>query len=244
MSQVLCSQPRRTAGTKNGISHPECSIHSSGARNGNSTHGLPSNGVRRSAGEDLLRLLDADAVDLRSVGDAIRIHPELESLILKLCDLLVLTSEDPASSVEEAAIVLGKERLRIVVQAWSANRWTDEVRIEPQTENLQAAPSSQSSGAVPAGVIDGRPARFLSSEFSAEILELDNLFQSARRDVVSFLDTGGESCGRRLDRELRQAAHLTDLLVRDLLSLISLASPAIPSPKQEPVPQDGLQVRR
>jgi hypothetical protein len=244
MSQVLCSQPRSTARSKHVISHTESSIHSTAARNDSSTHGASPQRVRRAAAADLRRLLDADAVDLRSVGDAIRIHPELESLILKLCDLLVLTSEDPASSVEEAAIVLGKERLRIVVQAWSANRWTDKDRIEPQTENLQATPSSQSSGAVPAGVIVGRPARFLSSEFSAEILELDNLFQSARRDVVSFLDTGGESCGRRLDRELRQAAHLTDLLVRDLLSLISLTSPAIPSPRQEPVLQDGLQVRR
>ena len=244
MSQLVCGQPRSTDPAKNAFPHSESSTHSTADRNGNSVADRSSNGGRRAAAASLMRLLEADAVDLRNVGDAIRVHPELESLVLELCNLLVLAPEDPASSVEEAAIVLGKERLRTVVHVWSANQWAGEVGLGPQPANRDVAAGNQNSGRVPGGTIDGRPASFLWSEFSAEVLDLASFFHWARRDLVSFVNGGGENHARRLDLELRHASHLTDLLVRDLLSLISLLNPAVLSPEQEAAFLETSQVRR
>jgi hypothetical protein len=246
MSQAVCSQPRSSVQTKNAPSQPDTSIVPTVARNGNSAHRQPSQGARSAAASDLTRLLDADAVDLRDVGDAIRIHPELESLVLKLCEFLALSPGVPVSSAEEAAIVLGKDRLRIVVHAWSVNQWVGEAARGSQPEIPEGTTHHEESSPVPtarAAMAEGRHTTFLSTEFSAEILGLANLFHWARRDAVSFVNSRGENYAHRLDLELRQAAHLTNLLMRDLLCLVSLVNPADLSPEQEAMLQEILQVR-
>ena len=78
---------------------------------------------QRGAVSKLTMLLEADPLDLTHVGDAIRAHPDLESLILKVCDSLALTLGFPVCGAEEAAIVLGRDRLRILVRAWSARQF-------------------------------------------------------------------------------------------------------------------------
>jgi len=246
MSQAVCSQPRSAVQFKNAPLQPDASIVSTAARNGNSAHSQPSRGARSAAASDLNRLLDADAVDLRDVGDAVRIHPELEALILKLCDFLALSPGVPVASVEEAAIVLGKDRLRIVVHAWSVNQWAGEAARGPQAGFSDVTMHHQESAPVPtagAATTEERHTRFLSAEFSTEMLGLANFFHWARRDAVSFVNRAGENHVHRLDLELRQAAQLTDLLVRDLLSLVSLVNPADLSPEQQAMLQEILQVR-
>jgi len=244
MSQAVCSQPRSAVQIKNAASQPDGRIVPAAARNGNSAHSQPSRGARSAAASDLTRLLDADAVDLRDVGDAVRVHPELEALVLKLCDFLALSPGVPVSSVEEAAIVLGKDRLRIVVHAWSVNQWAEEAARGPQPEFSDVTMNHQESTAVPAAgaaMTEERHTRFLSTEFSAELLGLANFFHWARRDAVSFVNSSGENYAHRLDLELRQAAQLTNLLVRDLLSLVSSVNPAGLSPEQEAMLQEILQ---
>jgi HDOD domain len=158
-------------------------------------------------------MLEADAVDLRDVGDAIRIQPELEVLVLNLCNSLALSPGVPVSNAEEAVIVMGKDRLRIVVQAWSVNQWTGDDRNAPRPET------------------------------SAEILGLANCFQWARRTVVSLANSGDEYHRHRLDLELKQATRLTNLLVKDLLILVSSMNPAGLTARQEAVLQEILQAR-
>jgi hypothetical protein len=209
----------------------------------NSAHGQPSRDARSATASDLIRLLDADAVDLRDVGDAIRVHPELESLVLKLCDFLALSPGVPVSSVEEAAIVLGKDRLRIVLRAWFANQWTGERSREPGPEIPEVSQRSPESGHALKGTTEGRHATFLSAEFSAEILDLANFFHWTRRDAVSIVNRVGDDFSHRLDLELRKAAHLTNLLVRDLLPLVSLVNPVDLSPEQEAILQEVLRAR-
>lgn len=246
MSQAVCSQPRSAVQFKNAPLQPDAGIVSTTARNGNSAHSQLSRGARSAAASDLNRLLDADAVDLRDVGDAVRIHPELEALILKLCDFLALSPGVPVASVEEAAIVLGKDRLRIVVHAWSVNQWAGEAARGPQAGFSDVTMHHQESAPVPtagAATTEERHTRFLSAEFSTEMLGLANFFHWARRDAVSFVNRAGENHVHRLDLELRQAAQLTDLLVRDVLSLVSLVNPADLSPEQQAMLQEILQVR-
>jgi hypothetical protein len=184
MSEAVYSQARSSVRTKSRSSQPDAGIVPTAARDSGSARRQPSQYARSVAASDLTMLLDADAVDLRDVGDAIRVYPELQSLVLKLCEFLALSPGVRISSVEEAAIVLGKDRLRIVVHAWSVNQ-----------------------------------------------------------DAVSFENSTGENCRRRLDLELRQVTHLSNLLVRDLLSLVSLVNPADLSPEQEAMLQHILQAQ-
>jgi hypothetical protein len=247
MSQAVRSELRSSVRTKNGHSQPAGSACSTIARNGGSVRSQRSQDARRATAVDLTRLLDAGTVDLRGVGDAIRVHPELESLVLKLCELLVLSPGVAVASAEEAAIVLGTDRLRTVVHAWSVNEWTGDVFDGPQSEtpteisNVEAR--SHAGSPATARIAAGRRTLFLSSEFSAEILDLASLFHWAQRDAVSFVNSAGENYADRLDLELKRAARLTDLLVRDLLSVVSLASVEDLSPEQEALLQEILQAR-
>jgi hypothetical protein len=243
MRQAVCSQPRGSAETRSGTSHVGSGMLSSVARNSNSAHGQPSPGACSASVSDLITLLDADAVDLRDVGDAIRLHPELESLVLKLCAFPALSPGVPVSRVEEAAIVLGKDRLRIVVRAWSANQWTSDRSRESAPEIPEVAQRGPEGSPAPTASAEGRHAAFLSTGYSEEILDLANFFHWARRDAVSFANSAGDDFSHRLDLELRNTAHLANLLVRDLLPLVSLVNPVDLSPEQEAILQEILQAR-
>jgi len=241
MSQAACSQPRDAVQTKNRPSRPDSSRLSTVARHNDSGRGQPWEHARSAATSDLIRLLAADAVDLREVGDAIRVHPELESLVLQLCDFLVLSPGVPVSSVEEAAIVLGKDRLRIVVHAWSLNRCTGDACSAPQSGIAELAAEHQENGAAPAPMTDNVLTPFLSAEFSEEILKLANLFHWVWRDALSVASGAGENHAAGVDNELKQAALLTNLLVRDLLSLVSTLKLTDMNSEQEAVPPEIVQ---
>jgi HD-like signal output (HDOD) protein len=88
--------------------------------------------VRRAyaiAGEDLpsssgiLGELDslfcAQPVDLKRVSEAVRARPDLEALVLRLTDSLELSPDVPIATVEEAAVVLGRDRLRVLLHTWA-----------------------------------------------------------------------------------------------------------------------------
>jgi hypothetical protein len=50
----------------------------------------------------LRNLLIAAPIDLSGISDEIRLHPDLESLVLRLGVSLVLSPDEPLSTVEEA----------------------------------------------------------------------------------------------------------------------------------------------
>ncbi len=79
----------------------------------------------------LTHLLDADPVDLGRVSEEIRGEPGLEALVLRLAASLVLSEEGAIPKLEEAAVVLGTDRLRVLVHMWSLlNGLPGEVRAE------------------------------------------------------------------------------------------------------------------
>jgi len=63
-------------------------------------------------------LLAADVTDLRSVCDEICSVPALKNLILKLGQSLALHPSPPPANVQEAIVLLGTSRLRVVLHAW------------------------------------------------------------------------------------------------------------------------------
>jgi HD-like signal output (HDOD) protein len=67
----------------------------------------------------LNRILDAEPVDLARVSEEIRTDPAFESLVLRLAASLVLSPEVASPRLEEAAVVLGTDRLKILGYMWS-----------------------------------------------------------------------------------------------------------------------------
>ena len=68
----------------------------------------------------LAALLEEDPVDLAQISDEIRLQPELADAMRRFAAYLQLAPEETVSSVEEAAVVLGTERLRVLLHGWPA----------------------------------------------------------------------------------------------------------------------------
>lgn len=72
-----------------------------------------------SSGSQLLTdLLDAVPIDLARISEHIRSHAEIAELITRLARSLLL-SADSRITIEDAAVMLGTDRLRVVVYMWS-----------------------------------------------------------------------------------------------------------------------------
>lgn len=92
----------------------------------------------REAAHRLAKLLASAPVDLSGVSDEIRRYPDLESLILRptaslavsslapsLVSSLVPSTDEPLSTIEEAIVVLGTNRLRTLIDLWSSTNPID-----------------------------------------------------------------------------------------------------------------------
>jgi hypothetical protein len=82
----------------------------------------------------LTRLLHAAPIDLAAICAEIRTHGELEALIMRLTGSLVLSPDEPLSTVEEAVVVLGTERLRVLIDLWCSSETTASGRSGPSQE--------------------------------------------------------------------------------------------------------------
>ena len=65
-------------------------------------------------------LLVSDPIDLAGISDEIRRCPGLEGLVLRLGASLVLSPDEPLNTIEEAVVVLGTSRLRVLIDLWSS----------------------------------------------------------------------------------------------------------------------------
>lgn len=109
---------KHIAQTNNGTARQGRTIEFSIVRKRNSVHSQPGLLETSASASELIRLLDADTVDLASLGDAIRCHPDLESMVFKVCQSMGLFVENPEHSIEGAAILLGKHELKCLIRAW------------------------------------------------------------------------------------------------------------------------------
>jgi HD-like signal output (HDOD) protein len=73
---------------------------------------------------DLNTLLSSASVDLKKVGKVIRNDPSLSAQVLRLCNSALFSLRRRVLSIEEAAILMGSERLRTLVLTCSIMEFT------------------------------------------------------------------------------------------------------------------------
>src|SRR5215813_7518099 len=64
---------------------------------------------------DLNALLSSPSVDLKKVSNVIRTDPSLSAQVLRLCNSALFSLRRRVLSIEQAAVLLGTERLRTLV---------------------------------------------------------------------------------------------------------------------------------
>jgi hypothetical protein len=179
----------------------------------------------------LAALLSRDPIELRGVAEAIRDCSELESFILRVCASLVLAAELPSASLEEAAILLGADRLRVLVQAWSVMRdpaFGDAASLSsagPAPASPHALPSVPP--APPLVPFELNAAQRLAT-WTPEMLYLATFFHSLGFD--STPPPLSPLAGKPVLFPSGQISALTDVLMRDVLSLIPVIEPSILQP--------------
>jgi HD-like signal output (HDOD) protein len=73
---------------------------------------------------ELNTLLSSASVDLKRVGKVIRNDPSLSAQVLRLCNSALFSLRRRVLSIEEAAILMGSERLRTLVLTCSIMEFT------------------------------------------------------------------------------------------------------------------------
>lgn len=154
------------------------------------------------------KLLSSEPVDLTKISSEIRAHPEMETLATRLLVSLALSPGSSALSIEEAAVSLGTDRLRVLVYMWSllqrkppaASFW--EAKAPAGTSLESKKPDGSPRAATPESL-------YLSSFVHWLGLDLKSQAPGSHRDP-------------RLNRGLyaERIAGLTETLAHDFLSLL------------------------
>jgi hypothetical protein len=137
----------------------------------------------------LAALLEEDPVDLARISDEIRSQPELADAVRRVAGFLQLAADETVTSVEEAAIVLGTERLRILLRGWSAfqnpfrhDTGTSAAEKDPDRQ-LEAARSPESLYLASLTRVLG----FGNSVATAASLETTEMSEMLLRDFLALL---------------------------------------------------------
>jgi len=168
----------------------------------------------------LNNLLGAGPVDLTRVSDEIRANADLETLIMKLTASLVLSPEVAATSIEEAAVVLGTYRLRVLVRAWSLLRQShDTGRSLEDLFPRSAPPNSPAASAASwnGGAENDEPG---SSEWTYEALYLATFLRWLEMDSQENITVAGRAARFGAPLPKGDVGGLAGMFMRDFLSLI------------------------
>lgn len=161
----------------------------------------------------LTALLNAAPVDLCRVSEEMRAHPDLQALVMRLACYLSFSPDTVGTSIEEAVIVVGTDRLRVLVYLWSL------LRQRPVADNPCNPIASKSAPA--------KPSRKNSRGHAASHKEMSCL--------ANFLESLGLASGAAPQRrspgfpprfQEAEFFELTDMLVRDIVSFIPQIEPA------------------
>lgn len=161
----------------------------------------------------LTTLLNAAPVDLCRVSEEMRAHPDLQALVMRLACYLSFSPDTVGTTIEESVVVVGTDRLRVLVYLWSL------LRQRPVADNLCGPIASKSTSA--------KPSRKNSRKHVGSHTEMSCL--------ANFLESlGVASCGPRRRRSPLVPHHsqeaeffeLTDMLVRDIVSFIPEIEPS------------------
>jgi hypothetical protein len=161
----------------------------------------------------LTTLLNAAPVDLCRVSEEMRAHPDLQALVMRLACYLSFSPDTVGTTIEESVVVVGTDRLRVLVYLWSL------LRQRPVADNL--------CDPVPSKCAPGKPSRKNSRGHAASHTEMSCL--------ANFLESLGLASGTAPQRQslgvpprFQEAEffELTDMLVRDIVSFIPQIEPA------------------
>ncbi|HKV06365.1 MAG TPA: HDOD domain-containing protein [Candidatus Acidoferrales bacterium] len=164
--------------------------------------------------EHLNAMLTASPVDLARISGEIRALPDLETLIMRLTPSLVLSPDSSITTLEEAAVVLGTARLRVLVYAWSL------VTEARGTKDSREA---------------GESASREPTEWTAETLYLTSLLRWLGMDSPGSGALPRLAPCRSAGVASEEVAELTEILMRDFMSLIPILDPAILRPRAKRV---------
>lgn len=164
-------------------------------------------------------LLALDTIELCRICDEIRLHSALEALVMRLSHSLLLSPDLPPASIEGAAILLGVDRLRVLVYAWT-------LLVQ---EGACAAEDRDSQSSLRADVF-GRQNSFSpaapESLYLTAFLHLMGLDASTPQPYPHVSDILLPSS------DLEHVPVLTDILMRDFISLIPFLDATILKARQ------------
>jgi hypothetical protein len=168
-----------------------------------------------SSGSQLLTdLLGAVPVDLARIGEHIRSHAEITELVIRLARSLLLSADD-GTTIEDAAVMLGTDRLRVVAYMW----WViEEYRGEDAAET-------------PADLAAGAGDRFLGTyriqgtNWTTQTLYLETFLRWLRLDSPDSELPGDGMEPTGTTWQVEDFADLKALLMRDFLALLPTLNP-------------------
>ncbi|MGH9559868.1 MAG: HDOD domain-containing protein, partial [Terracidiphilus sp.] len=163
----------------------------------------------------LAELLAEDPVDLARVSDEIRSQPELAAAVKRIAASLQLLPAGLVTSVEEAVIVLGTERLRVLLHAWPT---CEKAEQRTTRDGAKAVARGAAGPSLPAN--EAKDAVALAAAAAArmpELLYLAGLVRLLGIGEAEALSSDGGAAG---SGSWAAIAELTEMLVRDFLALI------------------------
>jgi hypothetical protein len=202
------SNPVQGRAAQKRVQHPP-----RGASRSSSPDPAPSDPASPDPAALLTVLLNAAPVDLCRVSEEMRAHPDLQALVMRLACYLSFSPDTVGTTIEEAVVVVGTDRLRVLVYLWSL------LRQRPVADNLRDPIASKSASA--------KPSRKNSRGHAVSHAEMSSL--------ANFLESLGlASAGPRQRRspvvpsrsQEAEFFELTDMLVRDIVSFIPQIEPA------------------
>jgi hypothetical protein len=160
----------------------------------------------------LTALLSAAPVDLCRVSAQMRTHPDLQALVVRLAGYLSFSPDTSGISIEESVVVLGTDRLRVLVYLWSL-LW------QQRHENKRRDPvrSRTSSPKSPKSLPGGR------AVLHAEMVRLSNFLESLALDGNPAPPPQAPTVPQPAQES--EFYELTNMLIRDIVSLIPLSEP-------------------
>lgn len=169
-------------------------------------------------------LFGAEPVDLSAVCEEIRRTPGLQDTALRLFRSLSLSAEEPANSLEEAAIALGTGRLKALFKGWAmlqAKEFPSPMLTLPATEDSDRGSRSKPE----APVIPWTPESLYLAGF-LRILGLDMPKELAGKPQ-------SENLSARIP--LIPCSGLTDIFIRDFISLLPSLGDSFVAPHEKVV---------
>jgi HDOD domain len=162
------------------------------------------------------RLLGTAPADLGRISDEIRSHPSLETLVTSFLGSVALSAEERVQSIEEATIVLGTDRLRVLVSIW----------LLAQEKGTAAGIVAPPQGAMPLGSANGSCAR-QEAIWTPETIYVASLMHWLGLDMVPSDAAAGSGSGIDPGLQIERVAGLADLLIGDFVSLIPFLNPGL-----------------